>query len=108
MSMTKIMGEVMPIHNQLVFQFSEDTTRKQFNRKTTGGVLVVEGGDKPDFTMSPLGDVIIFNGCIVGHSGRCAAQVALDVATQTELWRILTYHDPGADGPSFGVAPSGK
>ena len=55
----------------------------------------VEAGDDPDFTMSPQGDTIIINGCIIGHTGRCKAQVAIDVETQQELWRVLNYHDPG-------------
>lgn len=55
----------------------------------------VEEGDAPDFVMSPLGDVIIVVGCIKGHSGRCHSQVAIDVATQSELWRNLEYHAPG-------------
>ena len=55
----------------------------------------VEEGDAPDFTMSPLGDTIIINGCIIDHQGPCDAQVAIDVATNTELWRILSRHDPG-------------
>lgn len=55
----------------------------------------VEEGDDPDFVMSPSGDVIIVVGCIKGHSGRCQSQVAIDVATQSELWRNLEYHSPG-------------
>jgi PKD repeat protein len=54
-----------------------------------------EPGDAPDFVMSPKGDTIIVVGCIEGHSGRCKAQVGIDVATEQELWRTNTYHDPG-------------
>ena len=55
----------------------------------------VEVGDSPDFVMSPLGDTIIIVGCIPGHLGRCQAQMAVDVATEQELWWNLNYHDPG-------------
>jgi hypothetical protein len=52
-------------------------------------------GDDPDFVMSPKGDTIIIVGCLEGHTGRCNAQVAIDVATKKELWRTNNYHDPG-------------
>jgi len=55
----------------------------------------VDPGDDPQFVMSPLGDTIIINGCIIGHTGKCEAQMALDVATRRELWRTNYYHDPG-------------
>lgn len=34
--------ELDPIHDQIIFQFLEDTTKGQFNRKTSEGILVVE------------------------------------------------------------------
>lgn len=57
--------------------------------------LYVDEGSEPDFVMSPLGDVIIIVGCLKGHSGRCQAQIAIDVATRAELWKTVQYHVPG-------------
>jgi hypothetical protein len=54
-----------------------------------------EPGDDPDFVMSPKGDTIIVVGCLEGHTGRCNAQMGVDVATKKELWRTNNYHDPG-------------
>ncbi len=54
-----------------------------------------EAGDSPDFVMSPKGDTIVVVGCLKGHTGRCEAQMGVDVATGKELWRTNNYHDPG-------------
>jgi hypothetical protein len=54
-----------------------------------------EAGDEPKFIMSPKGDTIIVVGCLEGHTGRCNAQMGVDVATRKELWRTNNYHDPG-------------
>ncbi len=71
----------------------------------------VDPGSSPEFIMSPLADTIIINGCITGHlSSRCSAQLGLDVATRTELWRELKRHNPGhadelldADGEQWRI-----
>ena len=70
-----------------------------------------EPGSSPEFVMSPSGDTIIIVGCIIGRTTeRCGGQVAIDVATKQELWRVLTYHNPGhadeivdADGEQWRV-----
>jgi len=73
----------------------------------------VEPGDTPDFVMSPKGDTIIVVGCLEGHTGRCEAQMGVDVATKRELWRTNYYHDPGhadesvdADGRQWRIGVS--
>lgn len=38
--------DLEPIHNQIVFQFIEDTTNGKFNQKTEGGLIVVDNKDK--------------------------------------------------------------
>jgi co-chaperonin GroES (HSP10) len=38
--------EIDPVHNQILFQFVEDTTRGKFNEKSNGGILLVEDSSK--------------------------------------------------------------
>jgi hypothetical protein len=92
-------GNVVPIRARrsgdahwvaLLYRFDTDAVSAEVDM-----TALVEAGDAPDFTMSPHGDVVIVNGCVTGHHGRCKAQVAIDVTTQTELWRVLNRHDPG-------------
>jgi hypothetical protein len=96
-----IYGDIIPIlalrgsdKHWVAFLYDVDTDSVSDEIDMTS---LVADGDSPDFTMSPLGDTIIINGCIIDDAGvhRCKAQVAIDVATKTELWRVLTYHDPG-------------
>lgn len=40
------MFELEPIHNQILFQFIEDTTSGRFNQKTASGVIIVDHKNK--------------------------------------------------------------
>ena len=94
-----IYGNIIPIRAQrssdkhwvaFLYYVDSDTMSDEIDMSQ-----FVDAGDAPDFVMSPLGDTVIIVGCILGHSGRCEAQLAVDVVTGLELWRDLNYHDPG-------------
>ncbi|MCK4869424.1 MAG: hypothetical protein KAT39_15330, partial [Alphaproteobacteria bacterium] len=92
-------GNIIPIRAQrgsdghsvaFLYYIDSDTRSDEIDMS-----VYVEPGDAPDFVMSPLGDTILIIGCLVGHTGRCVANLAIDVATKKELWRTSNYHDPG-------------
>lgn len=44
--METIGSELQPLHDQIIFQFMEDTTQGRFNSKTSSGILIVDQNDK--------------------------------------------------------------
>ncbi|MCK5275890.1 MAG: hypothetical protein KAR37_14655, partial [Alphaproteobacteria bacterium] len=92
-------GNIIPVRAQrgsdkhwvaFLYYIDSDTRSDEIDMS-----VFAEPGDAPDFVMSPKGDTIVVVGCLVGHTGRCKAQLAIDVATKKELWRTNNYHDPG-------------
>ena len=92
-------GNIIPLRGQrsddghwvaMLYYIDTDTLSEEFDM-----LPYVDEGTRPDFIISPLGDTIIVTGCIIGHTGRCKAQMAFDWDTKQELWRELRYHNPG-------------